>query len=156
MPTARINDVAAALTEPHTIARDLLVETEHPRYGTVRQVASPVRVGSEPPTYRRAPLRNEDAGRILGEMLGYDAAAVADLDGPGRLRMTVYAPTSPRGPSACAASDVPATWPRPPGGTCWTGWVRRSPRPAPAPPARRSPSRPGSAARPRRPCSAGA
>ncbi len=45
VPTARINDVAAALTEPHTIARDLLVETEHPRYGTVRQVASPVRVG---------------------------------------------------------------------------------------------------------------
>ncbi len=83
VPTARINDVAAALTEPHTIARDLLVETEHPRYGTVRQVASPVRVGSEPPTYRRAPLRNEDAGRILGEMLGYDAAAVADLGDRG-------------------------------------------------------------------------
>ena len=83
VPTARINDVAAALTEPHTIARDLLVETEHPRYGTVRQVASPVRVGSEPPTYRRAPLRNEDAGRILGEMLGYDAAAVADLSDRG-------------------------------------------------------------------------
>ena len=83
VPTARINDVAAALTEPHTIARDLLVETEHPRYGTVRQVASPVRVGAEPPTYRRAPLRNEDAGRILGEMLGYDAAAVADLDDRG-------------------------------------------------------------------------
>ena len=83
VPTARINDVAAALTEPHTIARDLLVETEHPRYGTVRQVASPVRVGAEPPTYRRAPLRNEDAGRILGEMLGYDAAAVADLTDRG-------------------------------------------------------------------------
>jgi crotonobetainyl-CoA:carnitine CoA-transferase CaiB-like acyl-CoA transferase len=83
VPTARINDVAAALTEPHTIARDLLVETEHPRYGTVRQVASPVRVGAEPPTYRRAPLRNEDADRILGEMLGYDAAAVADLSDRG-------------------------------------------------------------------------
>ncbi|MGB0102136.1 MAG: CoA transferase [Nocardioides sp.] len=83
IPTAPINDVGAALTEPHTIARDLLVETEHPRYGTVRQVASPVRVGSEPPTYRRAPLRHEDADRILGEMLGYDAAAVADLTDRG-------------------------------------------------------------------------
>ena len=83
VPTARINDVADALTEPHTLARGLLVETEHPRYGTVRQVASPVRVGAEPPTYRRAPLRNEDAGRILGEMLGYDTAAVADLSDRG-------------------------------------------------------------------------
>lgn len=79
VPTARINDVAAALTEPHTIARDLLVETEHPRYGTVRQVASPVRVGRELPTYRRAPLRNEDADRILGELLGYDGSTVSGL-----------------------------------------------------------------------------
>lgn len=83
VPTARINDVAAAMTEPHTIARNLLVETEHPRYGTVRQVASPVRVGSELPTYRRAPLRNEDADRILGEMLGYDSTAVSDLKDRG-------------------------------------------------------------------------
>ncbi|GAA4368157.1 CoA transferase [Nocardioides caricicola] len=83
VPTARINDVAAAMTEPHTIARNLLVETEHPRYGTVRQVASPVRVGSELPTYRRAPLRNEDADRILGELLGYDSTAVSDLQDRG-------------------------------------------------------------------------
>ncbi len=83
VPTAPINDVASALTEPHTIARDLLVETEHPRYGTVRQVASPVRVGSQPPAYRRAPLRNEDADRLLGEVLGYDTATVADLAGGG-------------------------------------------------------------------------
>jgi crotonobetainyl-CoA:carnitine CoA-transferase CaiB-like acyl-CoA transferase len=83
VPTAPINDVEAALTEPHTIARDLVVETEHPRYGTLRQVASPVRVGSERPAYRRAPLRHEDADRILGEMLGYDARTVADLTGRG-------------------------------------------------------------------------
>lgn len=83
VPTARINDVAAAMTEPHTIARNLLVETEHPRYGTVRQVASPVRVGSELPTYRRAPLRNEDADRILGELLGYDSSSVSDLQDRG-------------------------------------------------------------------------
>jgi crotonobetainyl-CoA:carnitine CoA-transferase CaiB-like acyl-CoA transferase len=83
VPTAKINDVAEAMAEPHTIARNLLVETEHPRYGTVRQVASPVRVGSELPTYRRAPLRHEDADRLLGGLLGYDDARVADLTGRG-------------------------------------------------------------------------
>ncbi|MBA2953581.1 CoA transferase [Nocardioides sp. MAH-18] len=83
VPTAKINDVAEAMTEPHTIARNLLVETEHPRYGTVRQVASPVRVGSEPPTYRRAPLRHEDADRLLGGLLGYDDATVAHLSAQG-------------------------------------------------------------------------
>ncbi|MBD3926757.1 CoA transferase [Nocardioides cavernae] len=83
IPHAPINDVAAALAEPHTIARDLLVETDHPRYGVIRQVASPVRVGSEPPTYRRAPQRNEDAARILGEVLGYGATAISDLAARG-------------------------------------------------------------------------
>lgn len=83
VPTAKINDVAEAMAEPHTIARNLLVETEHPRYGTVRQVASPVRVGAEPPTYRRAPLRHEDADRLLGVLLGYDDAKVADLTTQG-------------------------------------------------------------------------
>ena len=68
IPCGPINDVAAALREEHTLARNLVVETEHPRYGTVRQVASPVRVGSELPTYRRAPRRNEDADQVLGEM----------------------------------------------------------------------------------------
>lgn len=83
VPTAKINDVAEAMTEPHTIARNLLVETEHPRYGTVRQVASPVRVGSEPPTYRRAPLRHEDADRLLGGLLGYDDARIGELTARG-------------------------------------------------------------------------
>ncbi|WP_372734382.1 CaiB/BaiF CoA transferase family protein [Nocardioides sp.] len=83
IPSARINDVSAALVEPHTAARDLVVETEHPRYGTVRQVASPVRVGDQAPAYRRAPQRNEDADHVLAGILGYDAEKVAGLTEDG-------------------------------------------------------------------------
>src|SRR5690606_24977095 len=45
VPCGPVNDVAHALTEEHTLARGLIVETDHPHYGTVRQVSSPVRVG---------------------------------------------------------------------------------------------------------------
>ncbi len=83
IPSAAINDVAAALTDPHTLARDLVVETEHPRYGTVRQVASPVRVGTERPAYRRAPLRHEDADHVLRDLLSYDDARIAALTEAG-------------------------------------------------------------------------
>ena len=83
IPSAPINDVEAALVEPHTAARDLVVETEHPRYGTVRQVASPVRVGTQRPAYRRAPLRNEDADALLCGLLGYDTETVAALTSDG-------------------------------------------------------------------------
>ncbi|QWF23284.1 CoA transferase [Nocardioides sp. LMS-CY] len=71
IPCGPINDVPAALREPHTQARGLVVETEHPTFGTVRQVASPVRVGSDPVEYRRAPSRNEDFRYVLKEVVGW-------------------------------------------------------------------------------------
>ncbi len=79
IPCGPINDVPAALREPHTIARNLIVETEHPHYGTVQQLASPVRVGSEVPEYRRAPLRNEHFEQVLHEVAGFDDDRIATL-----------------------------------------------------------------------------
>jgi crotonobetainyl-CoA:carnitine CoA-transferase CaiB-like acyl-CoA transferase len=81
VPSGPVNSVPEALADEHTIARDLVVETEHPRFGTVRQVRSPVRVGDERPTYRRAPQRNEDVDYVLREVLGYDAERTERLRG---------------------------------------------------------------------------
>ena len=83
IPCGPINDVAAALQEEHTIARDLIVETEHPVYGTVKQLASPVRVGNERPQYRRAPRRNEDFDHVLRETIGWSDDRVAKLTRAG-------------------------------------------------------------------------
>ena len=80
VPCGPINTVAEALAEPHTEARDLIIETEHPRFGKVRQPGSPVRVGRRRSQNRRAPLRNEDADYVFRELLGYDDAKVAELD----------------------------------------------------------------------------
>jgi crotonobetainyl-CoA:carnitine CoA-transferase CaiB-like acyl-CoA transferase len=83
VPTGPINDVEHALTEPHTLARNLIVETEHPVYDTVRQVASPVNFGSEAKQYRRAPQRNEHFDDIVREQLGYDDKRIAALRAEG-------------------------------------------------------------------------
>ena len=83
IPCGPINDVEHALTEEHTRARGLIVETDHPRYGRLQQLASPVRVGDEPPQYRRAPSRNEDFDHVVREILGYDDARVAELRSAG-------------------------------------------------------------------------
>ncbi|KRE40782.1 CaiB/BaiF CoA transferase family protein [Knoellia sp. Soil729] len=79
IPCAPINDVEQALKDEHTIARGLIVKTEHPRFGTISQVASPVRVGTEVPAYRRAPLRNEDMAYVLSEITSYDEPTIAGL-----------------------------------------------------------------------------
>ena len=83
VPTGPINDVEHALTEPHTLARNLVVETEHPVYNTVRQVASPVNFGSEAKQYRRAPQRNEHFDDIVRDQLGYDDERIAKLKAEG-------------------------------------------------------------------------
>jgi crotonobetainyl-CoA:carnitine CoA-transferase CaiB-like acyl-CoA transferase len=70
IPCGPINDVAAALAEEHTAARELVVTTEHPHFGTVRQLASPVRVGDGTPAHRRAPQRNEDFAMVTRDLLG--------------------------------------------------------------------------------------
>jgi len=79
VPCARVNSVSEALADPQIAARDLVVETEHPRFGVVQQLASPVRVGHEPVTYRRAPRRNEDGRDLLAGLLAYDDERIAAL-----------------------------------------------------------------------------
>ena len=79
IPCGPINTVAQSLVEPHTIAREMIIETDHPRYGKVRQVATPVKVGPSRTDNRRAPQRNEDANYVLNELLKYDEAKVSQL-----------------------------------------------------------------------------
>ena len=83
VPSGPINDIEHALKEPHTLARDLIVETSHPVYDTVRQVGSPVNFGAEPRQYRRAPQRNEHFDEVVREQLGYDDERVAELSAAG-------------------------------------------------------------------------
>jgi crotonobetainyl-CoA:carnitine CoA-transferase CaiB-like acyl-CoA transferase len=79
VPCGPVNSVAQALADEQTVARGMVVESEHPEFGTVRQVRSPVRVGTDPVEYRRAPQRNEDAGYVYSELLGYDAEHIRRL-----------------------------------------------------------------------------
>jgi len=84
VPTGPIHDVSAALADPHTEARRMVAETAHPRFGTIRQVVSPVRIGDpEEYEYRRAPHRNEDFGHVVNDVLGYDEATIRELTAAG-------------------------------------------------------------------------
>jgi crotonobetainyl-CoA:carnitine CoA-transferase CaiB-like acyl-CoA transferase len=83
VPCAPINTVAQALREAHTIARGLIVETEHPRFGTVRSVNSPARVGPQPTTHRPAPTLGEHTDEILTTILGLADEQIAHLAASG-------------------------------------------------------------------------
>jgi crotonobetainyl-CoA:carnitine CoA-transferase CaiB-like acyl-CoA transferase len=63
VPCGPVNSVRDALSDAQTLARGMVVETTHPRFGTVRQ----------------APARNEDADDVLGHLLGYDDQRIGEL-----------------------------------------------------------------------------
>jgi len=83
VPCGEVKDVASALADPHTIARELIVETETPELGVVRSVASPVRVGERHADHRRAPAPGEHQRLILTTLLGYSPERVHEVERTG-------------------------------------------------------------------------
>lgn len=71
VPGGPVRSVAEAFEDPQTIARGLVLEADHPRYGTVRTIASPVRVGTSSAPPLRGPRRGEHTEDVLTELLGY-------------------------------------------------------------------------------------
>ncbi|MFC0534200.1 CaiB/BaiF CoA transferase family protein [Phytohabitans kaempferiae] len=79
VPCAPVNDVSQALDEEQTAARRLVVTADHPVFGQVRMVRSPVRVGIDRRRHHRAPRRGEHTEEILTGLLGYDQTVVERL-----------------------------------------------------------------------------
>jgi crotonobetainyl-CoA:carnitine CoA-transferase CaiB-like acyl-CoA transferase len=83
VPSGPVNDMAGAVGDPQTIARDLIAETEHPVLGTVRQIRSPLRVDGRLTELRAAPRRGEHTREVLVAQCGYADAEVDRLAAAG-------------------------------------------------------------------------
>ncbi len=83
VPSGPVNDVEDALADPQAAARGAIVEVEHPRFGAVRQVATPLRVSKDEKPLRRAPFRGEHTEEVLVELCAYSPARVAELAARG-------------------------------------------------------------------------
>jgi crotonobetainyl-CoA:carnitine CoA-transferase CaiB-like acyl-CoA transferase len=77
VPSSAVNDVTAALEEAR------LVEYEHPELGTVRQVASPLRLSRDEQPVQAAPVRGEHTELLLVGLCGYSPERVQELEQAG-------------------------------------------------------------------------
>ena len=83
VPASRVNTVEEALVDRQTIAREDIVEHDHPTLGRVRSIRTPLRLadGAErlEHTPARAPFRGEHTEHVLVELCGYTPERVGEL-----------------------------------------------------------------------------
>jgi crotonobetainyl-CoA:carnitine CoA-transferase CaiB-like acyl-CoA transferase len=78
VPCGPINDYGQALTSPQIVARDMVVEVDHPTLGRIRTLGSPMKMSATPPDVtRRAPLLGEHTNEVLREAGFADPEIVA-------------------------------------------------------------------------------
>ena len=74
VPSGPINDYAEALSDPHTLARRMVVDLVHPGAGPIKALGIPVKLSETPGAVdRAAPLLGQHTAEILTE-LGYTEA----------------------------------------------------------------------------------
>ncbi len=78
-----VNEVGEALDDPQLRARGMIVEEQHPQFGPVRALGSPIKLSDTPPATRRPGAGfGQHTDEVLRE-LGYDDAAIAALHAGG-------------------------------------------------------------------------
>ncbi|HJP13753.1 MAG: CoA transferase [Nitrospinota bacterium] len=70
VPFAPVNTVAEALEDPQVLAREMIVEVEHPVAGTIREVGCPIKFPGAEVRAERAPYMGEHTAEVLAELAG--------------------------------------------------------------------------------------
>lgn len=79
VPVGPVNSIEEAFTHPQAIAREMVVETHHPKAGTIKGVGHPVKFSALPrPEPKPAPELGEHSSLILREF-GFTAAEIDAL-----------------------------------------------------------------------------
>ena len=83
VPCGPVNDMLQALSDPQTIAREMVVEVQHPSVGPVKALGLPIKFSKTPGGVRKAaPLLGEDTRDVLRQH-GFSDEEIAGLEANG-------------------------------------------------------------------------
>ena len=86
VPCGPINKVSQVLQDPQVIARDMILEVEHPKAGKQKIPGCPIKLSETPCKVEAAsPLLGENTAEVLSEFLGLSVAEVCSLKEEGVL-----------------------------------------------------------------------
>ena len=79
VPCGPINSIADVAADPHVLAREMVVELDHPRAGRTRALGLPIKLSGTPGgVARAAPTFGQHTREVLGEF-GFSAAEIEAL-----------------------------------------------------------------------------
>jgi formyl-CoA transferase len=84
VPCGACLDTGEVLTDPHLLARDMIVELDHPVRGRFLTVGNPIKLSESPTTITPSPLLGEHRAEILKE-LGYSPDQIDKLAKDGAI-----------------------------------------------------------------------
>ncbi|MGE5124524.1 MAG: CoA transferase, partial [Acidobacteriaceae bacterium] len=80
VPCGPINSIDQLLADPQVQAREMVVEVPHPSAGSIKMIASPLKIPTTSVQVRLPPpLLGEHTEQILHELLGYDQQTITSL-----------------------------------------------------------------------------
>jgi crotonobetainyl-CoA:carnitine CoA-transferase CaiB-like acyl-CoA transferase len=80
IPCGRINSVAEALGDPHTVAREMVQTVHHPTVGDLKMLGIPFRLSATPASIRRPPpTLGQHTEQVLRDTLGFSERRIDEL-----------------------------------------------------------------------------
>jgi crotonobetainyl-CoA:carnitine CoA-transferase CaiB-like acyl-CoA transferase len=79
VPCAPVRSLTEALNEPGLSESGTIIEVDHPQFGMIREVNTPVRYQGQRRQHHRAPKVGEDTEFVLTQYLHYSEERIAGL-----------------------------------------------------------------------------
>ncbi len=79
VPCGPVYGVEEALRDEHVLAREMIVALDHPVFGSIAQVANPIKMSGVRPEYRRAARLGEHTDDVLTSLAGLASSEVDEL-----------------------------------------------------------------------------
>jgi crotonobetainyl-CoA:carnitine CoA-transferase CaiB-like acyl-CoA transferase len=94
VPAGPVLDYEQAFQDPHTMAREMVVEADHPQAGRVKMLGIPLKLSATPGSVRRPPpMLGEHTAEVLGD-LGLGSQEIEELARSGAVREAATASSS--------------------------------------------------------------
>jgi len=79
VPCAPVNTIDRALNHPQTLARDMVIEIDHPRFGSFKLAGNPIKASAVKDVFVPPPQLGEYTAEVLKGVLGYSDEKIKEL-----------------------------------------------------------------------------